>query len=209
MMKARIVIVCSMMLLSTVSIMAEEGFTSIFNGKDFTGWVGNTNGYEIKDGVMSCLIGRGKGGNVFHEKEYSSFVLRFEFKLTAGANNGLALRAPLVGNPAKTSIECQVLDNTAAKYAKLQPGQYHGSLYKFAPAKRGFLKPVGEWNSQEVRVEGDIITVILNGETIIDHYDISSRKKPKKGHIGWLGHGTLVHFKNIRIKELDTVTDDA
>lgn len=189
---------CTLMTITALAV--EDGFTSIFNGKDFTGWVGNIKDYKIVDGAMSCKPNN--KSNIFHEKEYENFILRFEFKLTPGANNGLALRAPLEGNPAHTAIECQVLDNTAPKYAKLKPGQYHGSLYKFAPAKRGFLKPVGEWNSQEVRVEDDIITVILNGETIVDHYDVSSRKKPKKGHIGWLGHRSRVDFRNIRVKEL-------
>ena len=96
----------------------------------------------------------GSGGNLYTEKEYSNFILRFEFQLTPGANNGLGIHAPLGGDAAYQGKELQILDNTAEKYAKLKPYQYHGSVYGIIPAKRGFLKPIGEWNSQEVTVNG-------------------------------------------------------
>jgi hypothetical protein len=79
------------------------------------------------------------------------------------------------------------------------------------PAKRGFQKPVGEWNSEEIIARGRRITVILNGTTIVDANldditdDAVLKKHPglanTKGHIGLLGHGTRVEFRNIRIRE--------
>jgi hypothetical protein len=187
---------------TTTITAAEEGFTSLFNGEDLQGWVGHTNGYAVTDRVLICEAGKGKGGNIFTKKEYENFVFRFEFKLTAGANNGVGLRAPLSGNASKKAYEVQILDNTAEKYAKLHPAQYHGSVYKMAAAKRGHLKPLGEWNRQEIRAEGAIISVILNGETIVDQADVAKYKRPPSGHIGFLGHGSYVEFRNIRIKEL-------
>ena len=190
-----------------------EDFKPLFNGKDLTGWVGDTAGYVAEDGKIVIYSKRGSG-NLYTEKEYSDFVLRFEFKLTPGANNGLGIRAPLEGDAAYLGMELQILDNTAHIYKDLSPYQYHGSIYGVAPAKRGYQSPVGEWNYQEVIVKGTRITVNLNGETIVDadiqeaiaKGTIDGRDHPglkrTTGHIGFLGHGSQVEFRNIRIKEL-------
>jgi hypothetical protein len=134
--------------------------------------------------------------------------------LTPGANNGLAIRAPLSGDPAYVGMEIQILDDTAAEYSSLMPYQYHGSIYGVVPAKRGYLKPIGQWNSQEVIASGRRVSVRLNGTTIVDA-DIDEASKPKtidgrdhpglerqEGHIGFCGHGDYVEFRNIRIKAL-------
>ena len=191
----------------------ETGFTPLFNGTDLAGWIGDKKGYEAEDGKIVIHPGRGSG-NLYTEREYSDFILRFEFKLTPGANNGLGIRAPLEGDAAYLGMELQVLDNTADKYKDLQPYQYHGSIYGVVPAKRGHLKPVGKWNEQEVIADGKRITVKMNGVTIVDA-DIGEASTPqtldgkdhpglkrKKGHIGFLGHGSRVEFRNIRIREL-------
>ncbi len=108
----------------------------------------------------------------------------------------------------------KILDNTASIYKNLKEYQYHGSVYGVIPAKRGYLKPVGEWNSQEVIAKGPNIKVVLNGAIIVDgnieeagkNGTIDGRKHPglkqTKGHIGFLGHGSVVRFRNIRIKNL-------
>jgi hypothetical protein len=190
-----------------------EGFVPLFNGRDMTGWTGNTEGYFAKDGVMVCDPTKA-GGNVYTAEQYDNFILRFEFKLTPGANNGLAIRAPLGGDAAYKGMELQILDNTAEKYAKLQPYQYHGSVYGVVPAQRGHLRPVGQWNYEEVIAKGPHITVNLNGTTIVDanieeastpetmdHREHPGLKR-KTGHIGFCGHGDYLEFRNIRIKEL-------
>lgn len=179
-----------------------DGFVSLFDGQSMKGWTGSTEGYEAKDGVLSCLPGKGMGGNLFTEKEYGNFILRFEFKLTPGANNGLALRCPLEGKPHGKGFESQILDNTAERYKNLKETQYHGSLYKLIAAKRGHLKPVGEWNTQEVLMNGNHVRITLNNELILEDKDISRFRRPAKGHLGFLGHGSRVEFKNIEIKEL-------
>jgi hypothetical protein len=192
----------------------ESGFVPLFNGKNLDGWVGNKSSYQAKDGMIVIEPKGGGGGNLFTEKEYGDFVLRFEFQLTPGANNGLGIHAPLEGDAAYVGKEIQILDNEADKYAKLEIYQYHGSVYGVIPAKRGFLKPVGEWNQQEVIVQHPKIKVILNGETILEGDYLEASKNgtlDKKdhpglqrgsGHIGFLGHGDVVMFRNIRIKEL-------
>lgn len=197
---------------------ASEGFTSLFNGSDLSGWTGATEDYRVSDGQ---LISRsGASGNLFTGQQYSDFILRFEFKLTPGANNGLAIRSPLEGHTAYDGIELQILDNTADKYADLKPWQYHGSVYGVVPAERGHLKPAGQWNSQEVIARGSRITVILNGETILDA-DLEKAADPEtvdgrdhpgllrnRGHIGFLGHGDEVAFRNIRIRDLNVYYPD-
>ncbi len=188
---------------------AEEGFVCLFNGKDLDGWQGAVQGYTVEDGAIVCR----KGGNLYTAKPYSNFILRLEFKVPPGGNNGLGIRSGVQGNPAYSAMELQVLDNEAPCYKNLKPYQYHGSVYGVAPAKRGFLRPAGEWNSQEVRAEGSHIQVILNGHTIVDT-DLAKIEKPymdgnehpgllnESGHIGFLGHGSPVAFRAIRIKEL-------
>jgi len=182
--------------------LKDDGFVSLFNGVDLKGWVGNTDGYKAADGVLICQLKKSKGAKIYTAKEYADFIFQFEFKLTPGANNGVGIRAPLTGNPSKNAFEIQILDDSAKKYAKIKPSQFHGSIYKRAAAKRGHLKPVGQWNKQEIRAEKNLITVILNGVRIVDRADVARYKKPSKGHICFLGHGSQVEFRNIRIKDL-------
>ncbi|MFD2147032.1 3-keto-disaccharide hydrolase [Mucilaginibacter antarcticus] len=151
---------------------------------------------------------------MYTKEEFSDFVFRFEFKLTPGANNGLGIRAPLTGDAAYTGMELQILDNEHPMHKDLHVYQYHGSIYGTAAAKRGYLKLTGEWNYEEVIVNGPKIKVILNGTTILDADITDARKNgtlDKKehpglqrdsGHIAFLGHGSDVEFRNIRIKDL-------
>lgn len=194
----------------------KDGFQVLFDGTNMHNWIGNTVDYTIEDGNISIRPkpGKGSGGNLYTKEEYSDFVFRFEFQLTPGANNGLGIRAPLTGDAAYTGMELQILDNEAPIYKDLHVYQYHGSVYGTIPAKRGFLKPVGEWNYQEVTVRGPKIKVVLNGTTILDADITEARKNGaadgkkhpglmrESGHIGFLGHGSEVQFRNIRIKDL-------
>ncbi len=215
--------------LAAATVLAQEGgFTPLFNGKDLTGWVYGRRGdaenktgkgYQIESGVLFTT--KEDGGNLYTEKEYADFVLRFEVKLQENSNNGIGIRAPLTGDAAYVGIEVQVLDDGGSQYTKLRPEQYHGSVYQMFAAKRGFQKPVGEWNSEEITVKGRRITVKLNGTTIVDanlddvkddavlakHRDMNRPEGSRgiantKGHIGLLGHGTRVEFRNIQIREL-------
>ncbi|MDX1637035.1 MAG: family 16 glycoside hydrolase, partial [Balneolaceae bacterium] len=197
---------------------AAEGFSSLFNGRDLSGWTGVKNAYVVENGQL--VHKAGASGNIFTEREYGDFILRFEFKLTPGANNGLAIRSPLEGDPAFRAMELQILDNQAEKYDDLAPWQYHGSIYGVVPAERGHLKPAGEWNRQEVVANGSRITVRLNGVTILDTdlQEIDPKNTPdgrdhpglmrSSGHIGFLGHGDEVAFRNIQVRDLDVYYPD-
>jgi len=187
-----------------------ETFTSLFNGKDFTGWKGDLANYEVKDGAIVCQPG--KGGNVITEKEYSDFVARLEFQLPPGGNNGLAVRFSGTGQPHLEGLELQVLDSEDPKYKDLNPAQYHGSIYGLVAAHRGYLNPTGEWNFQQVTVHGTQVKVELNGFTIVDadlslvtnskDGEVPAGARRKSGHFGFAGHQDPVAFRNVSIREL-------
>ena len=198
--------------MACVGSMYAGEFVSLFNGKDFTGWGGagkpEQSGYVIKEGGI--IESTKKCRFLITEKEYSNYVFEFEFKLTAGANNGLGIHYPGKGDPAYTGMEIQILDNTHPKYAKLKDYQFHGGLYTLVAAKKGHLKPVGEWNKEIVTVNGPNVKVELNGVVIMEaNLDEVNKSKPKhngakrrKGHLCFCGHGAIISLKNLRIKEL-------
>lgn len=191
----------------------EDGYVSLFNGRDLDGWQlrrAGRRGYVVEDGLLVCP--QDGGGYLFTQGQHDDFSLRFEFRLSKGANNGVAIRSPLVDKrPAYEGIEIQILDNVGYP-RKLRPTQYHGSIYDVVPAKRGALRPVGEWNEQEIICLGRRITVIVNDVVIVDANldDIQDPEVLKKhvglartdGHIGFLGHASRVEFRNIRVKNL-------
>ncbi len=191
----------------------EEDFVSLFNGRNLDGWIARRTerkGHVVEDGLLVCPADA--GGYLFTEKEYADFSFRFEFCLSKAANHGIAIRCPLLDQkPAYQGMEIQILDNVG--YPKeLRPTQYHGSIYDVVPAKRGALKPVGEWNAQEIICRGSRVTIIVNDMVIVD-YDLSQITDPEllkthpglrrtKGHIGLLGHNSRVEFRRLRVKKL-------
>jgi hypothetical protein len=205
---------CAAILLGTAAQAARPRFVSLFDGKTLNGWipVGVVGpGYVVQDGILGCPADG--GGNLFTEKEYSDFVLRFQFKLDRAGNNGIGIRAPLQGDAAYVGMEVQILDDSAPEYAHLEPGQYHGSIYKVIAARRGALKPVGEWNREEIEAVGRRIKVTVNGVVTVDA-DLNTVTDPQillahpgmrrdRGHIGLLGHGpAAVQFRDISVQDL-------
>jgi hypothetical protein len=194
-----------------------DGFATLFNGKDLDGWVGDTKGYKVEEiGGAPAIVCQPGGTNLFTKDEYADFEFRFEFMLTPGANNGIALRCPPQGDPAYVGFESQVLDNTAEQYKGLKEWQYHGSLYGIAAATATALRPVGEWNSETITMRGRTVKIELNGVVIVDidldkvapdGKTVSGSKVEglarTQGHIGFCGHGDRVAFRNLRVKKLD------
>ena len=183
------------------TLETETTFTALFNGVDLNGWIGDTSSYKVENGVISVKPNDNSYGNLYTESTFSNFILRFEFQLTPGANNGLGIHAPLEGDAAYLGKELQILDNTAEKYANIKEYQCHGSLYGVMPAERGHLKPVGQWNRQEVIIQDTRIKVTLNDSVILEgDYQEASKNgtldgkdhpglTKRSGHIGFLGHG--------------------
>jgi hypothetical protein len=192
----------------------KAGFKSIFNGKDFTGWAGDVENFEVVDGAIRCKTG--KGGTPYYEQDLTDFAVRLEFKLPKGGNNGLALRYPGKGNTAYVGMcELQVLDDNYDKVkGKIDPRQVHGSAYGMVGAQRGFQRPIGEWNFQEVTVVGSTIKVELNGFIILEA-DLSKvdmatvmgktphpGKDRKNGFFGFAGHNDPAEFRQVSLKDL-------
>lgn len=192
----------------------EPGFVPLFDGQTLNGWQAagkKGEGYVPENGILVCPATG--GGNLFTVREYANFVFRFEFRLSEGANNGVGIRAPLEGDAAYQGMEIQILDDGAAVYrGRLKPAQFHGSIYDVVAARQGFKKNTGDWNQEEIRADGRRITVTLNGAVIVDANldDVKDPEVLKKhpglsratGHLGFLGHGTRVEFRNIRIRQL-------
>lgn len=198
-------------LAAPLALAADDEFTSLFDGKGLDGWTtvgGKPGNWVVEDGL---LITRGEGGGwLSTAKEYENFILKLEFRLKTGGNSGVFIRSPRTGDPAYTGMEIQVLDDAAAVYKDLQPYQYCGSVYGVAAARRGHVKPAGEWNEMEVKADGPRITVKLNGATVTEadlteHADAAEKhpgiKRPG-GYIGLQSHSEPVEFRNVRIREL-------
>lgn len=190
----------------------KEGFILMFNGKDLVSWEGDLKGYRAENGTIICSPG---GRLWLKDQDYSNFIFRFDFKLTPGANNGVGIRCSRGGDPAYAGMEIQILDNYAPQYKNLKPYQFHGSVYGVVPAKQGVTKPAGEWNTEEIYADGAKIRVTVNGEVVVET-DLSEitttldgKNHPglhnKSGGIGFLGHGSRLEFRNIRVKRLPDI----
>jgi hypothetical protein len=187
-----------------------SSFTSLFDGRTLDGWSGAVDQYEVVNGAIRCRAG--SGGTIYTTREFGDFTVRLEFRLPAGGNNGLAIRYPGEGDTAYVGMcEVQVLDDTAPQYATLDPRQYTGSVYGMVAAHRGYLRPLGEWNFEQVTVRGPRVTVELNGTRITDA-DVSTvtaflddKAHPGKdrtsGHFGFAGHNDPVEFRAIEARE--------
>lgn len=207
-----------------------QGYEVLFDGTDLSKWVGDKVGYTAVNGCIEVSAGYGDEKNLYTEQEYSDFILRFDFCFEKeGVNNGVGIRTPMGVDAAYYGMcEVQILDHDAPVYADLKPYQVHGSVYGIVPAKRIVHKPLGEWSSQEIKVVGDRVTVIVNGEVILDAnvikackgnnvapdgsdvnpYTVDGRNHPglfnKKGHVGFLGHGSGLKYRNVRILDLSS-----
>ena len=206
---------------------AAEGFEVLFDGRSLHKWTGNTTNYVLLNGTIDVTAQYGGSGNLYTKKEYSDFVLRFEFRfIREGVNNGIGIRTPMGVDAAFEGMEIQILDHDAPIYKDIKNYQQHGSVYGVIAAKRVKFPPLGDWNVEEIRAVGDRITVTVNGEVILDgnireacqghcvgdpgekgnHYMIDHRNHPglfnKSGHLGLLGHGAGIQFRNLRVLDL-------
>jgi hypothetical protein len=195
----------------------ESGFVPLFNGQDLTGWTGSTDLYSVESG--SLVYGAAAKGNLYTVAQFSNLDLRFEYKLTGGADNGIGIRSPRNGDPGFVGMEIQLLDASAEKFQRVAPWQSNGSVCGVVVAKQGYQKPVGEWNSEEILAIDRHITVILNGFTVVDA-ELSDGEKPKNldgkshpglsrtgGHIVLMGDTPRVEFRNIRVRDLGAIQE--
>lgn len=202
-----------------MAILESAEWSSLFNGKDLAGWK-PTEGYKVENGTLICEKG---AKNLYTEKEYSDFAFTFEFKLEDSANNGIGIRVPEGGHASADGMEIQVLDHNGARYngvatidgkerqvSWLKPWQYHGSIYGIYPAKTGYLKPPGEWNTETIIAIEDHIMVIVNGAVVVDAFledltPVDGHEHPgmknKSGHLMLAGHSDYMEFRNLKVAD--------
>ncbi len=188
----------------------DDGWVSIFNGKDLTGWevMGRAkDAFYAEDGVLAC---NGKGGEwIRYTEELDNFVLQLEYKVSRRANSGVFLRSQEKGHPAYTGFEVQILDDHG------HPANTHvsGAIYDVVAPTHNMSKPTGEWNQLEITCDGPKVIVILNGTKVIDinldeftkpigKFKTPYAELPRKGYIGLQDHGFPLWFRNIRLKKL-------
>lgn len=206
---------------------AAQGYEVLFDGRSLHKWTGNTTNYVPLDGTIDVTASYGGSGNLYTVREYGDFDLRFEFRfLREGVNNGIGIRTPMGVDAAFHGMEIQVLDHDAPIYKNLQVYQQHGSVYGVIPAERVVFGQLGTWNTMEIHAVGDRIRVTVNGRVILDGdireacqghnvapdgskknpYTVDHRNHPglfnEKGHLGLLGHGAGIQFRNLRVLDL-------
>jgi hypothetical protein len=178
--------------------------------------------WHVKDGILHGSEPRGTW--LVSKRQYSDFILKFDFKLGPTGNSGCALRAPLAGDPAFDGMEMQMADyryNTSAKDSELTAGIYRA----IAPRKQVY-KPT-QWNSYVIILEGSHLHATLNGVVVHDlNLDEQAqvvlrhngqpappiKDRPRKGHIGFQElsrGGDHVLIRNARIKVLDKPAAEA
>ncbi|MBR1790249.1 MAG: DUF1080 domain-containing protein [Bacteroidaceae bacterium] len=205
----------------------KAGYELLFDGTNLDQWHGGKANYLPIDGAIYVSANYGADGNLYTNKKYSDFVFRFEFCFVRpGINNGVGIRTKDGVDAAYDGMEIQILDHDDPIYQGLREYQVHGSVYGIIPAKRIKHKPLGEWNYEEIRAEGDHITVTLNGEVLVDGdirkacqghnmapeagkpnpYTVDHQSHPglfnEEGFISFCGHGEGLKLRNIRVLDL-------
>lgn len=191
-----------------------DGFTALFDGKTLTGWkpTGRADAWAAEGGAIVCK-GSG-GGYLLTEKEYGDFELRLEYRWgKEGGNSGIALRAPVQGDPAYAGMEIQLIDDEGwekVNGGKLADYQHTGSVYDVKAAAARANKPIGEWNAVTVVCKGRQVTVTQNGKELVNadldefkgKFDRHPGLKREKGHVGFQSYNTRVEFRNVVVNEL-------
>lgn len=206
----------------------EEGWTLLFDGNSVDNWRSYNGdnfpdeGWKAEEGMLTVLSGGG-AGDIITQNKYENFILKLEWKVEKGGNSGVFYRA--LEQPTQpiywSAPEMQVLDNENHPDATkgTNGNRKAGSLYDLIPAKPQNAKPFGEWNSIKIVADSSHIEHWQNGEKVVEYelwtpewYQMLRESKFKdhpeygdmhKGYIGLQDHGNTVHFRNIKIKELD------
>ena len=191
----------------------EDGWVSLFNGKDLTGWQCKPGSWVVEDGTLA----RKGGGDIWTQKPYGDFILELEFKVDPQTNSGVFFRTGDINDCVQTGIEMQVLDS----FGKETPDKHDcGAIYDCLAPRKNVVRKPGEWNQMTLTCRGSKINVVMNGEEIID-MDLDQWTEPHKnpdgsgnkfntaykdmsrsGRIGFQDHGKPVWYRNIRIKPL-------
>ena len=180
-----------------------DDFRALFPTDSLDGWAlvrdQPPSAWSVKDGVVTCS-GEGRGW-LRTERTYRDFHLALEYALSQGGNSGVFLRSLTEGRPAYNGLEVQLLDDQGHV-----PGvKSSGALYDAVAPTKNLARPTMEWNYLEALCQGDRVQVTLNGEVVVDvnlaEHD-ALKERPREGYIGLQNHGSLVRFRNVRVREL-------
>jgi hypothetical protein len=202
---------------------AGEGFVPLFEKDSLEGW--NVSDWsdlrtpqkipgtpwKLEGGV---LYGLNRRTWIISPKQYGDFILKLETKISKGSNGGIGLRFPPAGDPAYTGMEIQVVDHDIYYSGGSQPKQRTGSIYDEIAPSKDVVRPAGQWNSWEITTRGSQVTIVINGQRIINA-DLSREttarqqkgpplaERPLKGHIGFQNLNGTITLRNLKIKTLD------
>ncbi len=194
-------------------------WVNLFNGKNLDGWAceGDINAWGVEDGEL-VTVKPGQGWWLRTDKMYRDFELKLDFWMPQGGNSGVGIRGSSNGDPAFTGFEVQILDT----YGEEPAGHTCGSIYTAVNANSMAVNPAGEWNNYHIKVIGDLVNVMLNGEHILVDEPLDDRgyfrapenplplsKRAKTGYISLQDHGHPFRYKNIKIKDLSSDPEPA
>ncbi len=200
-----------------------DGWTLLFNGHDLTGWriYGKLTppgaGWKVEDGILKKLA-KQKGGDIITTNQFNNYELVWEWRIAAGGNNGLKYLVT-EARPGAPGQEYQMLDDTGHPDGKIGPKRQTASFYDvLPPAQNKVLKPVGEWNTSRILVQGNHVEHWLNGAKVLQ-FELGSelvkaavaaskfKNAPKfgdkiEGHIMLTDHQDEAWFRNLKIRAL-------
>jgi hypothetical protein len=204
---------------NTLSVEEQAaGWRLLFDGRTRDGWRGYMqsampDGWQVVNGELTRVVRA--GDIIFHEK-FRNFELTFDFKVSPRGNSGIFYRA--IEGPEYiyyAAPEYQVLDDTEHPDGRSELTST-GSDYAVYPAPRGVVRPVGEWNTGRIVINGNHVEHWLNGQRIIAYEfgstdwaarvaaskfkDMPEYGKAAEGFIGIQDHGSLVAFRNIKLR---------
>jgi hypothetical protein len=198
-----------------------EGWLLLFNGKNLDGWQTSSQKPSKVPLENGCINPHGCGGYMMiHEKTWSDFVLKLDFKISKGCNSGVFVRThPLEPRPGKdvgyNGIEIAIDDTRTAGFVDT------GAIYDLVKPTKNAMKPVGEWNQMVITCNGPRISVELNGDRVTEmnvdewtepnrrpdgrahKFDVAYKTHPRFGYIGLQDHGSACWYKNIKLKPLN------
>jgi hypothetical protein len=174
--------------------------------------------WTVADGVLTAS----KDQCIWTKAEYENFVLDLEFKNDVGTNSGVFVYCSNVEKFIPNSVEVQIADDFAKKWAGSPATWRCAAFFGHKPAAKSVVRKPGEWNHMTITCKGPIISVVLNGQAVND-IDLrlwtSAKKNPDgsdippwlsrpwselatRGHVGLQGKhaGAPIYFRNLKIK---------